>query len=310
MLGLSHQIPMIMDSPQVSVYDFPTITYKQLPTELASYLNTITNDKYQKLVKELGKYAKELKEENKKLVTFSGSMLQRKKRLQIPRIIHQTVQDKAHIRPEYKKIMQELKDTNKNWEYRLYDNKDIINFIKSKYPHLLQTYLKINPKYGPAQADFFRYLVILYYGGVYLDSKSGTKYPFDKIIKPKDTFVFQIASEEWKQPEVNYFNGTEIQQWFIISTPNNPLIKAVVDQVIKNIHNPKMKNEKGKLGVLRITGPIMYTHTIAPLLKKVPHRRLFPDGNQDPLIYSKLSKECTRPTLPNHYSKNTENIIL
>ena len=33
-----------------------------------------------------------------------------------------------------------------------------------------------------------------------------------------------------------HFNGIEIQQWFIISTPNNPLIKAVVDQVIKNIH--------------------------------------------------------------------------
>jgi inositol phosphorylceramide mannosyltransferase catalytic subunit len=208
----------------------------------------------------------------------------------IPRIIHQTVPDKSDIGPFVKNQIQKLKNMNPNWEHVLYDDKQVDKFINQYYPQYYKDYKSINPKYGPARADFFRYLIIYEFGGVYLDSKSGVTMPLDQIIKLDDTFVFQCTHTKNPQ-KINYFDGKELNQWVIISTPKNPLIKAVIDQMIKNIRNPVMKIKTGKQGVLAITGPHMYTNTIAPLLLKYQHRRILPDSMSSPFIYSSLKKK-------------------
>lgn len=225
--------------------------------------------------------------------------------LKIPRNIIQTVPDKTDISDEMKENMLKLKRMNPNWNYHLYDDNEILSFITSNYPELLPSYLKINPAYGPARADFFRYLIIFHIGGVYLDSKSGIIKPLDEILLPSDTFVFQLSAGYEHPIDIKYFNGKEINQWFIVSTAGNPIIKKVIDNMLKNINDTDNIDYHGKLGVLRLTGPIMYTNSIASVLAQFASRRIQPDSNSlGGFIYNNIPKidyRTSYSTKP-HYS--------
>jgi mannosyltransferase OCH1-like enzyme len=82
------------------------------------------------------------------------------------------------IPQEFKYITEYLKLQNPEYNYYLYDDDDIDNFIKTYYPKYWTSYKMLAPEYGAARADFFRYMVIYHYGGVYLDIKSGASVPF------------------------------------------------------------------------------------------------------------------------------------
>ena len=243
------------------------------------------------------------------LYTFTGKHPENTqgsvKPLKIPRNIIQTVPDKTKISNEIKENMLKLKHMNPNWNYHLYDDKEIVSFITSNYPGLLPSYLKINPAYGPARADFFRYLIVFHIGGVYLDSKSGIIKPLDEILLPSDTFVFQLSGHHVHPADIKYFNGKEINQWFIVSTAGNPIIKKVIDNALKNINDPENIDYSGKLGVLRLTGPIMYTNSVASVLTQFASRRIQPDSTSlGGFVYNNTPKTDYRTSYSTkpHYS--------
>jgi inositol phosphorylceramide mannosyltransferase catalytic subunit len=315
-LALSFHVPMIIDKPQASIYDFPCFTYDNSVAELA-HLNNISNQEYISFLNILSQYVKDKREFNRRNINtiFAKSIpfIQRP----IPRLIHQTVADKTTIGPDIAKTIENLKDMHPQWTHMLYDDKEVKEFIRINYPHLLDTFLKINPDYGPSRADFFRYLVMYKLGGVYLDCKSSVDRPLDDILNKSDTFVYQVSSweggQEFKVKDIHYFDNHEINQWFIVSSPENPILKAVIDQVVANINDPRMSNERGKLGVLRITGPIMYTNTIAPLLEIYPSRRILPNSiNEGGFIYrgTLTEKESRDYSSKPHYSKFKTPVIL
>lgn len=227
------------------------------------------------------------------------------KHLKIPRNIIQTVPDKTKVSNEIKENMLKLKHMNPNWNYYLYDDNEIMSFITSNYPELLPSYLKINHAYGPARADFFRYLIVFHIGGVYLDSKSGIIKPLDDILLPSDTFVFQLSGNYVHPVDIKYFNGKELNQWFIVSTARNPIIKKVIDDMLKNINDPENIDYYGKLGVLRLTGPIMYTNSVASVLTHFSSRRIKPDSiSLGGFVYNNILKTDYRTSYSNkpHYS--------
>ena len=237
----------------------------------------------------------------------------------IPKIIHQSYHTKA-VPDIINKNISKIKKMNPDWEYRFYDDNDQVEFISHNYgPEMLKAYLKINPLYGAARADFFRYLLINKVGGVWLDIKSTMNQSLDISLQKNDSFLLA----QWQNKEGELFQGRglfddlkhiqngEFQQWHIISEPNNPLIKAVIQNVLKNIstYSPD-KFGVGFMGVLRTTGPIAYTLAIAPLLKKYPYR--FIDTNKDLRFqYSILTKKFAHRKLYNkHYSQLTEPVII
>ena len=70
---------------------------------------------------------------------------------------------------------------NGSWEYRMFDDRECGEFIRNAYgAEMLKLYMSINPAYGAARADLFRYLLIYHYGGVYLDLKSTCTKPFEQ----------------------------------------------------------------------------------------------------------------------------------
>lgn len=231
----------------------------------------------------------------------------------IPKKIFQLVKDKKNIHPKFQVNIDYIKNLNPDWEYIIYDDNDIVEYLKTNFPsEILDVYNKINPAYGPARADFFRYLLMYNEGGAYFDIKSAMKYPLNKIVKYDDQYILS----HWPckcQTEYTDNKYGEIQQWYIITTPKHPYLKAVIEKVIDNITNYNLeKIGTGKLAVLKVTGPIAYTNAILPILFDYPHR-IFQTHEYIGLIYDNTESLIgghDKFFSSTHYSKLETPVIL
>lgn len=237
----------------------------------------------------------------------------------IPKIIHQTFYSRV-LPSIIQENISKLKELNSGWEYRFYDENDICEFILNTYGvDILNYYNKIDPRYGAARADFFRYLLIYKEGGVYLDIKSSADMPLDSVLKKEDCYLLSGwkngKGEEFEgigiYPEISHIKGGEFQQWYIISAPRHPFLTAVIERVIDNIYryNP-VQHGTGAMGVLRLTGPLAYSLAIYPLLSKCKHRFL-DSSDQIGLKYSVYANRFVhREVFQSHYSQLNEPIVL
>ncbi len=240
----------------------------------------------------------------------------------IPKIIHRTYSSKENIPKDFEKAILESNYINKNWEYRFYDDNECERFIKEVYGiEFLKRYHKINPIYGAARADFFRYLLMYVQGGLYLDIKSISKIPLDYLIK--DTDEYFLSHWENKPYEKKPYAGMwpillqnglifgEFQQWFILCRPGHPFLKSVIQNVIRNIDI--FNNEiVGVDAVLNVTGPIVYSLSIFPYLNNFPRTYVNIEKEMG-LFYTCLDyNDYTKQTLllKNHYSYSKEPLIL
>ena len=199
----------------------------------------------------------------------------------IPKIIHQTyfLSPEDELFPaELRENVERLKEMNPDWEYRFYNDDDILLYIKRHFPDLLTFYKKIDPSYGAARADFFRYLLMYNEGGVYLDIKSNVLNPLSEIVQKSDKYLLSHwpaslpARLRGVHPGITHPIG-EYQQWHIASVPGHPFLKSVINNVCCNIENYNpIFHDFGTWGVLNLTGPIAYTEAIYPIVELYPHR--------------------------------------
>ena len=238
----------------------------------------------------------------------------------IPKIIHQIYLGES-MPPELQRVSEGLKRANPNWEYRFYDDNRAVSFIRAFYgEEVLSCYMKINPVYGAAKADFLRYLIMYKEGGVYLDTKSTFSKSIDECIMPTDKYILcgwqnekgMIHEGGGVHKELINLKGGEFQQWHIIAVAGSPFLRAVICTVIGNIEEYTIwKFGVGKQGVLRVTGPIPYTLSILPLLKIHSHRYVRFDKDVG-LIYSALKNTDEHIKLlgNKHYSKLRTPIVI
>jgi mannosyltransferase OCH1-like enzyme len=202
----------------------------------------------------------------------------------LPRIIHQTYSDR-NLPPLYRQNIARIKRLCPGWEYRFYDDVDVRKYIAGHFPGLLKYYERIDPRYGAARADFFRYLVVYRDGGVYLDLKSTLTRPLDEVLSAHDGYLLS----HWKNGPGDRYPGYgllvfpddkprdwpergEFQQWFIVSPPGHPFLRKTVERICQNIDNYcPLTGEVGRAGVLKLTGPVVYTQAILSLMDTVPH---------------------------------------
>lgn len=236
----------------------------------------------------------------------------------IPRIIHQTFMSKK-LPPELQENVDNIKRLNPGWTHVIYDDDDIRAFISENYgPHILRYFERINPRYGVARADLFRYLLMYKCGGVYLDIKSACIRPLEQVIRPDDRYILSNWRNKPGEPhegfgtseEVVGIAGGEYQQWHIIAAPGHPFLKAVIETVLRNIdqYRPWLHGT-GAIGVLRLTGPLAYTVAIQPLLPAVLHRRVANETVMS-LQYSVYAHTSHRAVYKTNYSVLTESIVL
>lgn len=202
----------------------------------------------------------------------------------IPRIFHQIFLAGKHAIPEeIAEYRDNLTKENPDWEFRFYDSFSAKEFIQSYYGEgVLDIYERIKPGYYAARADLLRYLIMYEVGGFYLDVKSGSSRPFSEVIEANDIFLLghwpkrnpdQKGYLIGRHPEtLKLFERGEICNWFIGSVRGHPFMKAVLDHTISGIENYKpWRDGAGRIGTLRLTGPIAYTKAIAPIIDAHPH---------------------------------------
>ena len=243
----------------------------------------------------------------------------------IPRIIHQTYSAPFDAMPrEYKEQIALVRAMNPEYEYRFYTDGDREAFIRSVYgegSEQLRAYLSINPEYGPARADLFRYLLLYEHGGVYLDVKSSTTVPLRDVLRDDDEYLLS----SWCEGECGKANWEtlvrtgvgEYQQWWLACSPRHPFLRAVIERCLANIaayrFDPSDEWTLGKRGVLKLTGPIPYTQAIHPMLVRNKHR-LRTNSFDGAFLYSYASRPSVGAVKHEdieraHYSRLTSPII-
>jgi hypothetical protein len=238
----------------------------------------------------------------------------------IPRIIHQTFPVRT-LPPALRRIVDELRGRNPGWEHRLYDDGDMAEFIGHAYGQaVLELFGRLDPAYGAARADLFRYLLMYRMGGLYLDIKSGSHVPLDAVLRPGDRFLLShwsdrdgAARRQWgSHRELAALPGGEFEQWYIACAPGHPFLRAVILRVLRNIecYDP-FRHGVARKGVLRLSGPIAYSLAIVPLLDRLPHRRWANHG-EDGLVYTMVDPAddmAHEAFFAAHYSRLTRPIV-
>lgn len=238
--------------------------------------------------------------------------------MSIPRIIHQTAADFDALAPEIKANIAELRGLNPGWEYRFYDDAAMKSYLRrSLRTELTELWEKVNPRYPVVLADVFRYLVILLEGGVYLDVKSGVTRPLDEMLRPDDRFLLSYWANRkgepfhrWgMHPEIDFVPRGEFQQWHVIAGPQHPFLRKALSRAFTNMKRYVADRDGvGQWGVVRLAGPICYTHAIWPLLGTAPYREV--DSHEIGLRYSIWPDLDQHRGHPAHYTQQTEPIML
>lgn len=232
----------------------------------------------------------------------------------IPKVIHQTYKPAfRELDPRLQRNVHHLQAVNPDWEYKYYSDADCVPYIQTHYgSRMVSTYRRINPKYGAARADLFRYLLMYQEGGIYLDIKSSATRPFSEILDPSDEFILT----RWPKLRIPYVGNVwkthridgEWIQWVIICRPKHPVWKHIIHDVLANFDKPEFTNAVGS-AVCDITGPITYTNTI----ESHRHRYSFTDRGDYRdflgLVYDNLPVDHSK-ALKHHYTTLTEPILL
>jgi inositol phosphorylceramide mannosyltransferase catalytic subunit len=233
----------------------------------------------------------------------------------IPRVLHQTFPSRS-LPSAFQENVRRLQELHPNWDYRLYDDDDIVRYIRTHYgDEILAYFTRIDPRYGAARADIFRYLLMYREGGVYLDIKSMAQGPLDEVLRPDDRYVLSYwrgsQFSGWgNYSELREYGGQEFQQWHIIAAPGHPYLESVIETVLRNIEDyAPLTWGVGRKGVMRVTGPVAYTRAIGLIRSKYPHR-LVKGQDELQLEYTTLSDVYHRSLFKFHYTALRDPVVV
>lgn len=126
------------------------------------------------------------------------------------------------------------------------------SFVNENYPgEIADCYNKLN--IIVAKVDFWRYLVLYKYGGVYLDIDSSIDYPLRNLIRDNDEAIITAETN----PELYV-------QWALIFSKNHPILKKAIELVVDNIKTRRYPHD-----VHKTTGPTVYSKAINEVHKEL-----------------------------------------
>ncbi|KAI9293152.1 hypothetical protein K502DRAFT_279167, partial [Neoconidiobolus thromboides FSU 785] len=167
-----------------------------------------------------------------------------------------------------KEIKKSWMTANPFYEYNIYDDNEIDNIVRTNMPNDVYEAFKALPM-PVLKADYFRYIVLYLYGGVYSDTDT-------KCVRPIDTWndnlagVKMIVGMEFYNGDLNFrcknpnefARGIQFIQWTIAATPRHPILLDVINR-IKEVTPSMLKKEKRiDCDVLDWTGPGIWSDTV------------------------------------------------
>jgi len=128
----------------------------------------------------------------------------------------------------YQEYVNKIKNMNPTWNYMFFDDDDIINFMKNTAPEYFETFCNLKEKIQ--QIDFFRYVAIYYYGGIYLDLDIDIIHPFDDIKMEKCMFPIEVKNAG---DEILKSHGIPLVGNYAFYAPKgHPFLKKIIDNIV------------------------------------------------------------------------------
>jgi mannosyltransferase OCH1-like enzyme len=157
------------------------------------------------------------------------------------------------LHPIIQEKIDQFKNMNPSYKYHLFTDDDMDKFVNEHYKgEIADCYNRLN--IIVAKVDFWRYLVLYKYGGVYLDMDSTIEKPLDDLIKDEDEAI--ITAEG---------NPNLYVQWGLIFCKQHPILKRTIELIVFNIKYNMFNNN-----IHKMTGPTVYSKAINEL-----HSELF-----------------------------------
>lgn len=162
----------------------------------------------------------------------------------IPRIIHQTWKAREIGPPFREEWCAIWRDKNPGWDYRLWTDEDLEEFVQVEYPWFLKTFLCYDAHIK--RVDAARYLILNRLGGVYADMDFICLKPLAPLLDGR-SLVFASQYEN-----VTAHRGDWVCNAWMASAPGHPFWKGIEE----NLESVKA------IGVLDATGPFMLSKRV------------------------------------------------
>jgi mannosyltransferase OCH1-like enzyme len=152
----------------------------------------------------------------------------------IPKIIIQTWKSNT-VPQRYMKLINSVKENNPDYKYLFFTDDDIEKFFKMYYPDYFVTFLRL-PKIIQ-RIDFFRYVAVYHFGGIYLDLDMKVFKSFDEILNnscvfPIDEYInISFCRTNRYKPYCDKGQTFLLGQYAFAAEPKHPFIKLLIDKI-------------------------------------------------------------------------------
>ena len=163
-------------------------------------------------------------------MTASTEQVPEKGHASIPRILHQTWKDET-VPPDLKIFQRTWQSHHPDWQYCLWTDNDIREFIRQHYAWFLPIYDQY-PKHI-MRVDAVRYFILFHYGGVYADLDFQCVKPVDRLLADKQMV---LGLEPSAHLDVHFPQKGAVTQLvcnaFMASVPSHPFWEHVFKQLV------------------------------------------------------------------------------
>lgn len=147
-----------------------------------------------------------------------------------------------------------------NFVRRTYSNEGMRDFMEREYPQWLAVFDRL-PVFIQS-VDFFRYVAVYHFGGVYLDMDMEMQRGFSyELLQESCVFPVDMLISKTTGPEERFSHFKKIGQRFMLgqyafaAEAKHPFIKFLIDGIVDNIDDIIEADNGTSLFVYRTTGP-------------------------------------------------------
>jgi mannosyltransferase OCH1-like enzyme len=181
-----------------------------------------------------------------------------------------------------------MRSHNPNETFLFFTDNDIIAFMTSFGIEYYETFK--NMKYKIQQIDFFRYLAIYHYGGLYLDLDMDINSCLDSLDKTKCYFPIEIKEKD----------NTLIGNYAFYAPPRHPFLKHIIDCIMNPIPEEEIENAQDNhsdprehVYVYFTTGPELVTRAYWSYPNREKIILLEPTGEFKKDCFGDYGKHCS-----------------
>lgn len=162
-------------------------------------------------------------------------------------IVFQTWREKK-FHKKIEKLRKKMIIENPKFRFELFSDEEMDNSIEEYFDkEINKIYFKLN--HYAARSDFWRYLMLHRFGGVYLDIDS-------LILKDLSPIFFKNKSMLTLEP-----SKTDFIQWILMFRKDDKVLEKCIELIIENVSKNKFKNN-----IMALTGPTLFTNAIKLVL--------------------------------------------